>query len=442
MTPKISREQLIENEKHLAEQLEKKHGKPLAELHAEREKRLFETMRMREPDRVPVFFWDVPMLACHYYGLPYSTAYYDAPAWKAAFKNMFAELEPDGWSVGGKESGAALEATGTTCTLWPGGNLPDDVGNQVLEKEFMKADEYDHFLADPSDFIVRVWLPRVYESLKPLADLPPLRNWGTNLAAISPLFTSAAFARMAEALRKIGTATNRWNEEMGNVSREMVELGYPDIRASITGGVMPPFSSFSNNFRTYKGVVFDMFRQPDKLKAALGKLTDYRIATARPAVKQPGRIAIGSADEPHRVSDEFMSAKQFEEFVWPNWKRCIQTTLDLGYDTVWMFFEGLRDRQIEYFADFPKGSLTILFEKTDICRAKEILGDTACLIGNVPLGMLQVGSPQDVDDYCKKLIRVCGKNGGFILGNGGGIYDAKPENMKAMVEAAEKYGRY
>ena len=128
--------------------------------------------------------------------------------------------------------------------------------------------------------------------------------------------------------------------------------------------------------------------------------------------------------------------------MWPYWKRSIEATLNLGYDTVWMFCEGRRDRQLEYFTGFPKGSLVILFEQTDILRTKEILGDSVYLMGNVPLRLLQLGSPQDVEEYCKKLIKVCGKGGGFILANGGGIYDAKPENMKAMVDSVEKYGWY
>jgi uroporphyrinogen-III decarboxylase len=137
-----------------------------------------------------------------------------------------------------------------------------------------------------------------------------------------------------------------------------------------------------------------------------------------------------------------MSQKQFEEFVWPYWKRSIEATLELGYDIVWMFFEGRRDKQLEYFTNFPKGSLLVLFDRTDIFRAKEILGDRVCLMGNVPLPLLQLGSPQDVEEYCKKLIKVCGKGGGFILANGGGIYDAKPENMRAMVDSVKKYGWY
>jgi uroporphyrinogen-III decarboxylase len=436
------REELIEEEKRMKEEIEKRHGKTVEELYQEREKRIFEAIQLKVPDRVPVVFFDVPLLACRYNGLSYSAAYYDAPAWRAAFKKMFTDLEPDGWAVGNRESGAALEATGTNCTLWPGGNLPPDVGNQVIEQEFMKEDEYDLFLADPSDFIVRVWLPRVYDSLKPLSKLPPLMSLGTNMSTVSMLFASEEFEQLARAMKRAGEAATKWNREMGRMDIEMASLGFPNTWTPASGGVQPPFSSFSNNFRTFRGVVLDMFRQPKKLKAALNKIVEYRIATATPSVKIDGKPSIGSSGEPHRVSDEFMSQKQFEEFVWPYWKRCINATLNLGYDTVWMFFEGRRDKQLEYFTDFPKGSLLILFEKTDIFRAKEILGDRVCLMGNVPLSLLQLGSPQDVEEYCKKLIKVCGKGGGFILANGGGIYDAKPENMRAMVDSVKKYGWY
>jgi uroporphyrinogen-III decarboxylase len=437
-----SRAELIEEEKRLKEEIEKRHGKTAEELYQEREKRIFDAMRLRAPDRVPVVFWDVPLLACRYAGLPYSAAYYDAPAWRAAFKKMFADLEPDGWAVAGRESGTALEATGTNFTRWPGGNLPPNVGNQVVEQEFMKEDEYDLFLADPSDFIVRVWLPRVYSSLKPLANLPPLMSLGTNMAMVSMIFASEEFTQLARAMKRAGEAATKWDREMGRMDMEMASLGFPQAWPMDFGGVQPPFSDFTNNFRTYRGVVLDMYRRPEKLKAALNKIVEYRIATAAPPVKIEGRLAIGCSGEPHRVSDEFMSPKQFEEFVWPYWKRSIEATLNLGYDIVWMFFEGRRDKQLEYFTDFPKGSLLIFFENTDILRAKEILGDRVCLVGNVPLSLLQVGSPQDVEEYCKKLIRVCGKGGGFILANGGGIYDAKPENMRAMVDSVKKYGWY
>jgi uroporphyrinogen-III decarboxylase len=76
-------------------------------------------------------------------------------------------------------------------------------------------------------------------------------------------------------------------------------------------------------------------------------------------------------------------------------------------------------------------------------RAKEILGDVACLCGNVPVSLLCTGSPSEVDEYCKKLIQACGKNGGFILTSSTtGYGETKPENVKAMIDSVEKYGRY
>jgi uroporphyrinogen-III decarboxylase len=61
-------------------------------------------------------------------------------------------------------------------------------------------------------------------------------------------------------------------------------------------------------------------------------------------------------------------------------------------------------------------------------------------MGNVPSALLQVGSVSEVEEYCKNLIQTCGKGGGFILTTGSVIDHAKPENVKAMVDSAKKYG--
>jgi uroporphyrinogen-III decarboxylase len=143
------------------------------------------------------------------------------------------------------------------------------------------------------------------------------------------------------------------------------------------------------------------------------------------------------------VSDEFLSRPQFEKFVWPNWQKAVQKTFDLGYDVISMFFEGRRDNQLDYLLEYPRHSLMIRFAETDIFRAKKMLGDRASFMGNVPITMLQLGSTQDVEEYCKKLIKEVGKDGGFILrASTDYTQEAKPENVKAMIDAAKKYGKY
>jgi len=141
----------------------------------------------------------------------------------------------------------------------------------------------------------------------------------------------------------------------------------------------------------------------------------------------------------HRGSDGFMSLKQFEKFYWSTLKKAIRYNIDLGY-VVWLFCEGIWDARLEYLLELPKGKVVCAFEKTDMFKAKEILGGHLCIQGNVPPSLLEFASPQEVEDYCKKLITLCGKGGGFILSAGSAIDQAKPENIKAMIDSAKKYG--
>ena len=75
-------------------------------------------------------------------------------------------------------------------------------------------------------------------------------------------------------------------------------------------------------------------------------------------------------------------------------------------------------------------------------KAKEVLGNHHCIQGGVHPTLLEVGSPSEVEEYCKKLIKVVGKGGGFILSAGSAIDFAKPENIKVMVDSVKKYGWY
>lgn len=73
-----------------------------------------------------------------------------------------------------------------------------------------------------------------------------------------------------------------------------------------------------------------------------------------------------------------------------------------------------------------------------------MLGNHVILVSGPPNSLLIGGTPQKVEEYMKSLLTDC-KEGGMMIWPGvdGGISrDAKPENVKAVVEAVEKYGRY
>ena len=104
--------------------------------------------------------------------------------------------------------------------------------------------------------------------------------------------------------------------------------------------------------------------------------------------------------------------------------------------------EGSWTQRLEYLTELPKGKIIAHLDATDIFKAKEVIGDRICIQGNVPLALLQIGSVQEVKDYCKKLIDVVGKGGGFILDAGGAMDEANPELVKAMVDFTREYGVY
>jgi uroporphyrinogen-III decarboxylase len=74
-------------------------------------------------------------------------------------------------------------------------------------------------------------------------------------------------------------------------------------------------------------------------------------------------------------------------------------------------------------------------------KAKEVLGGHTCIMGDVPSSILQVGTVEQVEQYCKKLIDDCGKNGGLIVTHMP-IDEADPKLVRAMIEFVRKYGVY
>jgi uroporphyrinogen-III decarboxylase len=218
-------------------------------------------------------------------------------------------------------------------------------------------------------------------------------------------------------------------------SEEIERLGFP---ITGTGGGGSPFDAVSDYLRGMHGTMTDMYRQPDKLL----ELIDYQFRKtmdrieARTSGSVNRRIFIAL----HRGSDEFMSIPHFEKFYWPTLKKVIQSLVDKGLIPC-PFFEGVWDKRLEYLLELPKGKVLCHFARTDMKRAKDVLGGHLCIMGNVPASILQVGTVDDVKNYCRKLIDDCGRDGGFILANMPIDY-ARPENVKAMIEYTKKYGVY
>lgn len=429
------------NTQILVDEIEKRHGKSIQQLVEEREKRVKDAIELREPDRVPVML-GTGVFAARYSGLTASSMYYDHAAYREACKKMLLDFEPDDTTVrGAGSSGFIMELLDDRQYKWPGGNQPDDLSFQFVEREYMKADEYDIFLEDPSDFVIRYYLPRAYGLLSPLPKLPPLRTliFGLGIQGIIQVLTLPEYRKIGEIMLRVNEEQKKLRKEAAEFAEQMAHFGFP-VRSGGQGRGITfiPFDVISDRLRGMRGIMLDMYRCPDKLLTACDRVMDWWTSITVPAEPDPTGYPLRAGMPLHRGSDGFMSDAQFEKFYWPQLKQCVEKNIELGFIAA-PFWEGIWDKRLEYLLELPKGKVIFHCEKTDIFRAKEVLGGHMCIQGGVPPTLLQAGSPQDVDEYCKKLIQVVGKGGGYIMGVGSALDYAKPENVKAMVDSVKKY---
>jgi uroporphyrinogen-III decarboxylase len=216
---------------------------------------------------------------------------------------------------------------------------------------------------------------------------------------------------------------------------ELQNLGFPPF---VGGLVLAPFDTISDHLRGMKGSMLDMYRQPDKLLETVDLILKKMVERIMPAA--PG--AVNTVAIPlHRGSEGFMSIKQFETFYWPTLKGLILALIQKG-QTPLVFFEGDYTSRLEYLLELPKGRVFGHFDTTDMFKAKEVLNKHMCICGNVPCSLLQTGTPEDVKAYAKKLIDVCGKEGGFIMSTRSPVDDVEPEPLKALIDFTIEYGVY
>jgi uroporphyrinogen-III decarboxylase len=144
----------------------------------------------------------------------------------------------------------------------------------------------------------------------------------------------------------------------------------------------------------------------------------------------------------HKGADAFMSVPQFEKFYWPTFRKLLLGIVNEGAVPMMVIDGSYNEARLNIIKDLPRTSVVWTMEKTDMFKAKEILGDSACIAGNVTAAQLYTQTPRAIKEYCRKLIEVCGKGGGYILSLGSGIDKCDPANLHAIIEAANEYGYY
>ena len=186
--------------------------------------------------------------------------------------------------------------------------------------------------------------------------------------------------------------------------------------------------------RSFTQFVFDLYRMPDKVEEAMQAmmpgLNDAGIGVNL-QVGSPG-IWIGG----WRSASKMLAQPLWDRFVFPYMKEIVAQTAASGLVPI-LHLDSDWTRDLPRLLELPaKTCILSLDSMTDIRKAKEVLGDHMCIMGDVPPALLSSGTPEQVYDHCRALVADVGPTG-YILQSGCDIpLDAPLENVKAMADAA------
>ena len=394
----------------------------MEKLYAERVNRYVSAMRNEKPDRIPIRPFVAEFVA-KYAGYTCQEVTHDYEKAFAAVRKCAIDFDWDAVVANMVYVWTGLtEAIGTKYYGVPGIHVEPDVGFQYLEppedEPFMRADEYDALIEDPTGFLYGTWLPRTSTQVVPAGQSATYHH---NLS-----FVKGGMAMM-QYFSAFGTQNALLRSECGTVS-------------AIAGIFKAPFDIIADKLRGYIGLTMDMFEQPDKVLKACEALMPHLLHVALSTADPEKKVPIGFWM--HRGCVPFITPDQFMSHYWPTLKPIIEELWAHGHQVLF-YAEGDWGYHLDQFRELPSGSIIYHVDQGDIFKTHEKLGDQFCLSGGIPNVLLSYGSQEEVRECCKKVIDGVAGDGGYIMDASAIMQnDTSIENMKAMTEFTREYGVY
>lgn len=402
------------------------------ELLEERRARVEAAINLEEPDRVPYSGLGGDIIPA-FAGITHHEYCYDYEKTREATIKFHKEFPCD-WSFASGFTGVGVppltlaladkpdlavtfgingnthDILGDVCTKYPGRELGENSSPQFIGGTFMEPEEYDQLAQDPVGFTAEVVLPRICKNLR------------------NPRDAAATWVRMGMEAVKAAAAGQQLAADMEKIGIPTFPLGFG----------MVPLDMIGDGYRDFTNVMLDLRRYPDKVKKACDAMLEHIINIGLSLKPMGAKIAFIALH-----LNEYLSPKLYKDFYWPYLKEIITRYYEEGIKSL-VFFEGQHEHHLETILELPRGWGVAYFEKTDVVKAKEVLKDHTCIMGGVPISLIVTGTPAQIDSYVKDLMEKMKPGGGYILCTsvGSAPRETPLENIKALIEAVEKYGSY
>ncbi len=392
------------------------------QLYQQRLARYVTAMRNEKPDMIPIRPF-VAEFTARYAGFTCQDVAHD---YNRAFEAAVKCAKDFGWDAVVPNmvyvwTGLA-QAIGLRYFGIPGIHIPPTNGFNYIEpaedEAWMRADEYDALIADPTAFLYNVWLPRVSTEVNKLGEPSTYRN---NLS-----FVKGGMA-MLQYFYAFGPQIGRLRNEAGSVS-------------AIAGIFKAPFDILADKLRGYIGLTMDMATQPDKVLAACEALMPHLCHVGLTTADAAKQVPIGFWM--HRGCVPFVNPKTFNTHYWPTLKPVIEEFWKHGHQTLF-YAEGKWKHHFDTFRELPDRSIVFHCDQDDIFEVHRRLHDKFALSGGVPNMMLSYGKPDEVRQFCTRVIKEVAADGGYIMDAGAIMQDdTSVENLRVLTDVTRELGVY
>ncbi len=395
----------------------------MAKLYEERMDRYWKANHREKPDKVPFRPFAAECVGA-LYGLNSQQVTHDVDQGLEAIIKMCREFNIDATVSNMVYVWTGLtESYGTKYFGVPGIDLEVNESFQYREpskddEAWMRPNEYDRFIEDPVEFTLNVWAPRMSRYFAAPGET---NTWKNNLAWLK------GGIGMMYYIMKINAHVQRMKDEAGVV-------------CCLSGSLKAPFDILADKYRGFRGIAYDIRRQPDKVLKATEAVAPHMLNNALGGADPSKKIPVGHWM--HRGATGFFSEDVFKKFYWPTLREVTEEIWKAGYQTIY-YAEGKWMRNLKYFLELPENSIIFHCDKDDIFEVHRVLGGKFAISGGVPNDMLAFGTPEDVRKRVKEVIEKIGSEGGFLLDAQAIMQqDTKRENFKAMADACAEYGVY
>lgn len=279
----------------------------------------------------------------------------------------------------------------------PGVDLPDNELWQIHERELVLQEDYDEILENGFES----WYGKfVTETL------------GDPMQKYKPF---AAYAPEAE--------------------KRFYEAGIPCIKG---GMVLSPFEMLCGGRSMGLFLMDDLMEIPEKIDQVFDVIHKYNMKKYEAqfaSEKKPYGVWVGG----WRGTPGIISADWFERFSWKYMRELIDLCLNYNVLPI-LHLDSNWDNGLKYFKDLPKGRCVMALDgKTSMKAAHETLGDTMCIMGDVPAEMLAFSTADKVYDYVTELLKIMGSTGYMICSGCDVPFNAKLENVQMMAKARDDF---